>query len=269
MIEKAVASAADAVVIDLEDAVPENEKAIGRAELQQFARSCGQALSRVFVRINSVEARCFEDDVSVVAAFPFAGVVVPKVQGSGGLLRVRNSFASECRAAGREPPGMIALHETPLGIINAASVARHPVTGLVALAFGAEDFSAGLGITASDAEPVINFARAMLVTAAAAAGVPAIDAPDFEIRDLDRLRRHAKSARQFGFYSKFAIHPCQLPTLHEVFAPTVAEREWAEKVVQAYEETSAAGRGAANLDGRMIDSATVRVAQAILARSAK
>lgn len=163
---------------------------------------------------------------------------------------------------------MVALYETPLGIVNAAAVATDSVPGLLALAFGAEDFAAGLGVPASEAGPVIDFARAMVVTAAAAAGVPAIDTPDFEIRDLDRLRRQTEKAKQFGFYSKFAIHPCQLPILHEVFVPTVAEREWAEKVVRAYEEQSAAGRGAVAVEGRMIDSATVRVAQALLARCA-
>ncbi len=112
----------------------------------------------------------------------------------------------------------------------------------------------------------MDFARAMVATSAAAAGVPAVDTPEVGIRDLDHLRREAERARQFGFRAKCAIHPAQIPTLHQVFSPSSAELAWAEKVLHAYEKTSAAGRGVATLDGRMIDAATVLMAQALLAR---
>jgi citrate lyase beta subunit len=96
--------------------------------------------------------------------------------------------------------------------------------------------------------------------------VPAIDTPELDMRDIDHLRRASQRARQFGFKAKFAIHPVQIHTIHEVFESESGEREWAEKVLHLYGEAVSEGRGVAMLEGRMIDAATVVMARRLLAR---
>jgi citrate lyase beta subunit len=267
MIEKALNSAADAIVVDLEDAVPQNDKASGRAELARTgAARSGPSLARVFVRVNAIDTSWFEADVQAIGALPFGGVVVPKVERPDDLSRVQARLAHYRAGAGLGPLPLIALLETPLGILKAADLAVDRPAGLAALAFGAEDYRARMGVNAADADGLLDFARGMVSTAAAAAGVPAVDTPEVQFDDLDSLRRAAERARRFGFAAKFAIHPVQIPILHQVFVPRSAEREWAEKVLQAYRDAASAGRGAAALDGRMIDAATVVLAQGLLAR---
>ncbi len=268
LVEKALGSPADAIIVDLEDSVPLDHKSAGRSELERMARSSSDSavLDRVFVRINGIDAPWFDEDLRVVASIPIAGVVLPKVERPADVSRVQDGVARHRSDARQNPLAIIALLETPLGILKAADLAVDRPLGLMALAFGAEDYRARMGVSAADAGALIDFARVMVTTAAAAAGVPAIDTPEVGIGDMDRLRREAERARQFGFRAKFAIHPAQIATIHEVFAPTSEERDWAQKVLRAYDETSTGGRGATALDGQMIDAATVLMAQALLAR---
>jgi citrate lyase subunit beta/citryl-CoA lyase len=189
-----------------------------------------------------------------------AGVIQPKVERASDVRAVDQALAD------RERPGhslsLILLLETPAGVLRVAALVDCGVRRVAALAFGAEDYRAGMGVDSLD--PVsADFARATIANAAAAAHLPAIDAPYLQINDLDRLRTAARRARSLGFTSKFAIHPSQLPVIHEELGGG-DDRAWAERVVQVYERAVGEGKGSVALEGRMIDAATMKRARDIL-----
>ena len=158
---------------------------------------------------------------------------------------------------------ILLLLETARGVVGAAGLAACGVPQVAALAFGAEDYRASMDAGVTPDPALFDFARLAIATAAAAAGLPAVDAPDLEVGDLDGLRASTRRARGLGFRARFAIHPSQVPVIHEALGDPDADRRWAARVVEAYERAAAEGRGAASLDGRMIDAATLRRARAL------
>ncbi|HVC20613.1 MAG TPA: CoA ester lyase [Vicinamibacterales bacterium] len=262
MIEHADRSAADLLVVDLEDAVPAAEKTAARQALEAAAGSLTAPATRVFVRINSGPEQAA--DLHAVSRLAIAGLVVPKVEGPEDLARVDAWLDRLPDEAPARRGALIALIETPAGVLRAARLVEAAIPRLVALAFGAEDYRAAIGVADADGRPLLDFARSTVATAAAAAHLAAIDSPTFDVHDLDRLREETGRARDFGFRAKFAIHPAQIPVIHEVLSPTAGERAWAQRVLDAYDEAARAGRGSAALDGRMIDTATVQRAQLLL-----
>jgi citrate lyase subunit beta/citryl-CoA lyase len=185
-------------------------------------------------------------------AISLAGVVLPKVE-----------RADQVRAAQKaQPLALVLLIETPGGVMRAAELADCGVNRVVAFAFGAEDYRAGMGVDVLD-PALADFARATVSNAAAAAGVPAIDAPLLTLDDPDRLRAAARRAKALGFQAMFAVHPAQIPVIHEGFAGG-ADRAWALRAVDAYERAARDGHGSVALDGRVIDEATMKRARDIL-----
>jgi citrate lyase subunit beta/citryl-CoA lyase len=130
-----------------------------------------------------------------------------------------------------------------------------------AVLFGAEDFSADVGITRTPGEPELLYARCALVTACRAASCQAIDSPCIDFNDLEQTRQAAQRARNLGFSGKLAIHPTQLSVLNAVFSPSEAEVQEARRILAAY---SGSGAGVITMDGKMIDEAIVRKARDIL-----
>jgi citrate lyase beta subunit len=163
--------------------------------------------------------------------------------------------------------GLVLLLETPRGILRALDLAEAAGDCLHALAFGAEDLRAAMQVDPAESDALVAFALPMIAAAAAAVAVPAIDSPELDITNEDRLRKRAAHARAVGFAAKFAIHPAQLPAIHDAFSATAGQREWAERVSEAYERGKAAGRGSVRLDDRMIDAATLKRARDILDRA--
>jgi len=261
MFARAWESEADAIVVDLEDSVLPTRKAAARDAL--VALQPPQGWTRpVFVRVNAPGTDNFELDLSAAAsaAISFAGVILPKVE------RVGQVRAAEKLVAVYEPPdkplALVLLIETPGGVMRAAELADCGANRVVAFAFGAEDYRAGMGVDVLD-PALADFARASVSNAAAAAGVPAIDAPLLRLDDPDALRAEARRAKALGFNAKFAIHPTHLGVINEEFAAE-GDRAWALRAVEAYERAALEGRGSAALDGRMIDEATLKRARGIL-----
>lgn len=265
MIENACRSQADAVILDLEDAVPPNERPAARALLGDLRLRERFPDVVCVVRVNGARTRDHEEDLRAAAAINVRGVLVPKVERAEDL-----SAADELlvREKERQETGsrvmVMALVETPGGVLRIADLVEKAPASLAAVGFGAEDYSAALGLARGDGSGALEFARAFVAAGAALRGLPAIDAPELEVLDLDRLRREALRARSLGFRAKFAIHPAQLNVIQEVFSPTEEEEHWAQRVVQAYDASISAHAGAATIDGRMIDAATIRRARAIL-----
>ncbi len=258
MLARAWHAGAEALVLDLEDSVPAGEKAAARAAVATLAPP-DTWTGRIFARVNAWSLPEFGEDARALAEARIDGVVLPKSE--------RPDDARKAAAALGRTRAVVLLVETARGVVHAAELADSGIARLAGLAFGAEDFRASMDAGMSPDPALFDFARLAVATAAASAGVVAIDAPELDVGDLDGLRAATRRARGLGFRAKFAIHPSQVPVIHEALGDPDAERAWAARVVEAYDQAAADGRGAAALDGRMIDRATVRRARAILGRS--
>ncbi|HEX2183315.1 MAG TPA: CoA ester lyase [Rubrobacteraceae bacterium] len=279
MAEKALASAADAVFLDLEDAVAPDEKAGARPKVIHALRELDWRGRPPLYRANALDTPYFYRDLIEVvegAGDRLDAVMVPKVQRPEDLHVVATLLYQIELAVGLEP-GKLEIEaqiESAEGLVNVDGIAR--ATGrLTALHFGPGDYAASVGMpqrsigTADEWDEVypghrFHYAMHRIVAAARAAGLRAVDGPVADHRDEEGLRESSLLARSLGFDGKWCIHPAQIETVNDVFTPTEREVERARKVVKAYEEAKAAGRGAISVDGQMIDAASIRMARTIL-----
>ena len=276
MAEKALASPADAVFLDLEDAVAPDEKAEARGKIVQALQELDWGNRPTLYRSNALDTPYFYRDVIEVveeAGDRLDSILIPKVQRPEDLHVVATLLYQTELSAGLEP-GKIRIEgqiESARGLVSVDGIAS--ATGrLMALHFGPGDFAASVRMPLTsigvmdewdEVYPGHRFHYAMqrIVAAARAADLRAVDGPVADYRDEDGLRKSCLLARSLGFDGKWCIHPAQIETVNEVFQPTEEETEWAKKVLKAYEEASAAGRGAITLDGHMIDAASIRMAR--------
>jgi citrate lyase subunit beta / citryl-CoA lyase len=266
---KASASGADAVILDLEDAVTAERRAAARGEV---ARHLAQAARPVpqWVRINPAgSAEALADLTAVVAARP-DGVVLPKAESADDLWRV-DHWLEALEAAHGLPPGAVALlplvTERARAVLGLGSWGQLPAR-VAGLTWGAEDLAADIGAESNRTadgryEPPFQLARSLCLLAAAAAGVPAYDTIYIEFRDPAAIELRSREARRLGFVGQLAIHPAQIAPIHRAFTPSPEEIRWAERVLEAFR--TAPGRGAVQLDGRMLDLPHRRQAERILA----
>ena len=242
---KAAASGADAVILDLEDAVrPEDKASARQAVTTAFTRL------PVVLRINGAGTSWHGADLDVAMAVRPAAVMVPKAEFSPALQAIGE------RAA-RRGVGVIALIETARGIVHAERIAA--ITGVSRLAFGSVDYAGDLGCVHT--RPALAHARAQLVLASRLCErTPPLDGVTTEIEDGSRVEDDARHARELGFGGKLSIHPRQIRPVLDCWKPTAAEIQWASRIV--------ATEGAVAIDGEMVDEPVRARARAILARSA-
>ena len=263
---KAMHAGADAVVFDLEDSVEPEQKPKARALVAEFLATPGAEALRL-VRFNAVETPEGETDLEYFrGAGGFDAVLLPKVETAGVVELVARAFARRPESGGAPP--LLLLLETPRAILRAAEIAAADAP-VAALLFGAEDFTASLAVERTIDGEELSFPRAQIVLAAAAAGADAIDAVCTDLNDADALRRDCMRARAIGFRGKMAIHPKQVPVIHEVFTPTAADVDRATRVIDAYDEARAAGHGVTTLDGRMVERPIVERARRTIALAAR
>lgn len=278
MVEKAIGSAADVVFLDLEDAVAPGEKETAR---EAVCAALGErewgGKPRAY-RINGLDTPFFYRDL--IDVIERAGpaidlIVVPKVN------RPEDVYVVDTLLTQLEihvhHPGQIGLEvqiETAEGLINCERIAASS-SRIEALTFGPGDFAASAGMPVEQiGVPGAwdacypghrwHYAMSRIVIAARAAGVRAIDGPYADYRDLDGLRRSCDVARALGFDGKWCIHPVQIPVVNEVFSPTAGEVAWARRVLAEYKEALSRGAGSFQIDGKMIDGASVRMAERAL-----
>lgn len=239
----ALASGADAVCIDLEDAVPAEGKAEARA-----AALAGLGDPRLAIRINGMTTPFVSDDLSALAAATTHPplLFIPKVESAAEL--------APAQALGIP---LVPLIETPRGLRLAHEIAAAP--GVVALMFGGGDFSAELGVELAW-EPLL-FARSQLLLACAEAGIPTIDVPWIRLDQAEGLAEETRRAKALGFAAKAAIHPSQIATIHQVMRPTPAEIAEAEEAAAAFD---AAGGAAVRFKGKMLEAPIMRRYRRIL-----
>ncbi len=280
MIGKALATDADVVMLDLEDAVAPGEKAAARATVAAALRDGDwRGRPRCF-RMNALDTVWwYRDLVEVVeAAGPAVDlIVVPKVDHPSQVTTIATLLTAIEAAVGMPTPiGLELQVETAAGALDALAIARASDRA-EAMVFGPGDFAASAGMPLAaigmpdnwDADyPGHRFGYPMqqVVLAARAAGLRAVDGPFADFRDADGFRRSARVARALGFDGKWCIHPAQVALANDAFSPSEAEVDHARRVLAATAEAHREGRGAATFDGRMIDGASVRMAEATLAR---
>jgi citrate lyase subunit beta/citryl-CoA lyase len=246
---KALASAADAVVIDLEDAVPAAGKVSARAALESFLAADAER-GRVVVRINDERTPWFDDDLALLAAHAVPTVMLPKAERVATIERLR----ARCPAI-----HVLALVESARGVLAAEALAAAP--GVQRLVFGTIDFALDLDLSG---DPVgLDHAASRLALASRAAGIAApVAGVSTAIDDPAALQADLARARAHGFGAKLCIHPRQVATVHAALQPAADELAWARRVLEA-----AAGGGAVQVDGRMVDRPVIERARRLLERA--
>ena len=263
--EKALGSGADALILDLEDAVAPAVKGEARRAVRDFLAAHEQA--HLWVRINPLDGPEAERDLeAVLSAHPY-GIVLPKAEGGGSVAELTRRLTERGNATAQ----ILAIAtETPAAIFQLGTYGG--ARRLSGLTWGAEDLPAAIGASTSREEdgrftPPYELARSLCLFGAAAAGVAPIETVYPAFRDLEGLAAYAARARRDGFTGMMAIHPAQVAVINAAFTPSDAEVAHARAVVAAFE--AAPGAGALSLDGRMIDRPHLVQAQRILAAAAQ
>lgn len=266
MLRKAEDVAADVVLPDMEDSVPDHEKANARETVKAHLPRLAARKARVFPRVNSLATGWLDADLGAVSGREIDGISVGKIGSAADISAISNLLTRHERNAELEPGSLklIPWIETAPAVVHCYEICIASKR-IVAVAFGAEDFTADLGVPRLEDESQLLYARSVLCTAARAAGVAALETPYFRFRDLEGLRETSLAAKHLGFKGRFAIHPDQVATINACFSPSAEEIEQARRIVAAFEEAAAQGRGSTSLDGLVIDVPVVKRARAVLA----
>jgi citrate lyase subunit beta / citryl-CoA lyase len=278
MIEKAVASNADLVFLDLEDSVAPNEKVEARAKVIKALTTLDWGKRTRAVRINDLETEyAYQDIISIVeeAGEYLDIIIVPKVKSAKDVWWVDVLLSQiEKRLKRRRRIGLEVLIEEVAAMINVEEIARSSPR-LEALIFGPFDYAASQGVDSRviggdlDTYPgdLWHYARNKIVIAARAAGIDAVDGPYIDFKNPDGYRRECIRSSILGFVGKWAIHPGQIDIANQVFSPSQEEVDRARKLDAIYTEAQAQGLGAVAFEGKMIDVAIIRNARNIIRKA--
>ena len=271
-LDKAMASGADAVILDLEDSIAPERKQQARAAALDFLKAANtkKPRPRLLVRINGLDTGMTDADLDAVVAGKPDAILFPKAEGGASVTHLDAKLTAREAVAGLPEGGIKILAQTvesAAGLFSAGTY-RNSSARLIGMTWGPEDLSAELGAQANReidgtlTEPY-RIARAMCLFGAAAAKVPAIETIHVDFRSLDALRRDTEIARRDGFSGRLAIHPAQVPVINEVFTPSPEQIEKAKAVVAAF--AAQPGAGAIGIDGKMYDRPHLLRAQRLLA----
>ena len=268
---KGDASGADALILDLEDAVAAQNKAAARALVAAFLAEWPgeQRASQLWVRLNPLDSGLIDDDLAAVIGGAPDGVMLPKCDGPDDV-RALSVKLDQFGAAGT----MIlpVATETALAPFRLGDYAGAGLSRLAGLTWGAEDLSAALGASTNRDERgewafTYQLVRSLTLLGAKAAGVAAIDTLYVDFRDDDGLRASSRASRAEGFTGRLAIHPGQVAAINHSYLPSAAEIDYARRVIEAF--AAGPGAGTVGLDGRMLDRPHLKQAEAVLAQAAR
>ena len=277
MIERAAERGADGLILDLEDGVHPAKKEEARAGLAAAYRILTDAGASVAVRLNAPDTGWWRDDFRAAQEAGVEIIVIPKAEDDRAVERAGSAGIRH----------LLLMIETAAGVARVFDLVRAS-PAVCGLLFGSADYTLSLGLRpgvplrdppprspsaeprgeaggADDsADPALEFARQRILLAARAVGIPAWDAPHFAFRDAEGTKRAARRAARSGFEGMTAVHPDQVPVVHEAFAPTPAERRWAERVVAAMETAETRGEAVAELDGQLLEILHLEQARRLL-----
>jgi citrate lyase subunit beta/citryl-CoA lyase len=267
-VEKALTLPADAVILDLEDAVAISEKPATR---ELVVAVFGQPRhGRLYVRVNAYTTEWCHGDIVAIARAGLDGIILPKVETANQLQSIDWLLANLERERGLPIGGidLVPIIETASGMSNIGAIAGSG-SRTKRLAFGAGDYTLDLGMVWSRDEAELLPARSAVVMASRAAGIePPLDTVWADLRDAEGFARSAESAAALGFQGKMCIHPDQIAVTNTAFSPSPQQFNWALRVVAAFEEAEANGLASIQLDGQFIDYPIVQRARQVVARGA-
>jgi len=266
LLGKVFAAGADAVVLDLEDAVPVTEKATARRRVAAaLAREASSTWPRAWVRLNVLSGNHWREDVAAVVGPGLAGIRIPKAESTARLHALDEVLLETEERAGLVS-GSVSLScwiESAAGALAAFELASSP--RVAHLGFGAADFAADVGCAPDKPETTL-WARSQIVVASRAAGIAPPVAPVYtRLNDEEGLLETTRAARDLGFFGRSCIHPKQIGPIHEAFTPTTEEVARGREILAAHESAESAQRGVAVLpDGQFVDLALVRRARQVV-----
>jgi citrate lyase subunit beta-like protein len=281
-IKKAKTTRADTIVLDLEDGVPWHSKEDARRMVRETLMGIQEQnefeSSEVCVRINGLQHVdvAVKDLQAILPCQSLQSIVVPKVETSGDVQFVQTLILEHCRRD--RDVRIIAAIESAMGVLNLREIAEtstksRPINDscyggkLDALVFASEDYIANVeGIRSEDGMEMI-YARSQLVTTAKAFKLQAIDMVHIDFRDIEALEKECTTGKQLGFTGKQAIHPSQVPIIHQAFSPSQSDIDFATTAIIAYESSTAKGAGACVVDGIVVDLPVYKWCQRIIERA--
>lgn len=267
-IEKATTLGVDCICMDLEDGTALSKKAEARAVIARAVKELDFGRAECCIRINSVGSGFERDDLAAALAARPDTIVVPKVESAEQVRWVSGEIESYELAHGLPLGGirMLVGVETARGILDLKEIAGAD-TRLEAIIFGGEDFAASVGAVRTPEATELLYARQAVVTACAAFELQAIDIVTIDFRNLDIVRAEAEFGAKLGFSGKQIIHPAQVEPVQTAFTPSDDAIAYARRVVETFEAHQREGRGAYELDGKMIDLPLLKNAQNVLERA--
>lgn len=266
MLEKAMGFQPDAFIPDMEDSVPDAEKANAREVIAAHLERLNATGKLIIPRVNALDTGLTEADLGAVVGPHVHGISIGKINTADDLRHVDDllSGLEQKRGLRRGSLKLIPWIETARAIVHCYEICCASPR-LIGAGFGAEDFTNDMQIARSQDDHEVAYARNVMCVAARAAGILALDTPFFVFKDRQALLTNAQASRNEGFKGKFAIHPAQIDTINAAFSPSEKEIEHARQIVAAFEEAERNGRGSTSLDGIVIDVPVVKRARALLA----
>jgi len=267
-VDKAVKTSADAVIIDLEDAVALTEKEVSRSTVRD--KILEHADRKIIVRINSLDSPFFHGDLAEVITGNLFCLMVPKVESAAHIREINENLIKVENEKGivQGTVSIIPLIESAGAVQNIHRIATEKMepSRIYCVAFGAADYTLDMGIEITREGTELSYPRSRIAVASRAAGIePPLDTPFMmDLKDMEALKVDADRAKQLGFQGKLCIHPNQIEPCHTIFSPAKEDILYAEKVVQVFEEAERKRSAAIQLDGKFIDYPVVEHARRIL-----
>jgi citrate lyase subunit beta/citryl-CoA lyase len=267
-VDKAIATAADRVIIDLEDAVSVSKKVETRALVRD--KIIAHKDRGVLVRVNGMETDFFKGDLEVVVVKELGGLVLPKTENGHQVGEIHRVLVDLEKKQGMNAGGIavILLTESALAIQNIFQItsAAIDLDREFLIALGAADYALDMGIEITKDGGELTYPRSRIAVASRAAGIPPpLDTPFMiDLKDIDSLKDDAGRAKQLGFQGKLCIHPNQIQPCHDIFTPSREEISFARRVVDAFEAEAASGVAAIQVDGKFVDYPVVERSRRIL-----
>lgn len=255
---------ADALILDLEDAVPPSEKDSARILVRNYLRNVKDRKNTLVVRVNATDTEYWKDDLRTILPMKPDCIMPTKVSGAAMLQEISDAMDALEREFGvaRNTSRLLPLIETAMGVERAFEIATFSGR-IMGLALGAEDLTADLRCKRTKEGQEILYARTRLVCAARAAGVEVFDTPFTDVDDIEGLCRDVQLAKGLGFSGKLVISPRHIDYVNEYFSPTAQEIAYAQEVLACTAEARAQGKGAVSLRGKMIDAPIVTRARQV------
>ncbi len=267
-VDKAVNAGADAVIVDLEDAVALSEKAETRPIVRE--KVMAHRDKRMIVRVNGLDSGFLREDLAEIIVEGLLCIIVPKVDNKEHIREIHELLLDVEKDKGMEPGAIaiIPLIESARAVENIFPIVSETTDPprIFTVAFGAADYTLDMGIDITREGAELFYARSRIPIACRAARIaPPLDTPFLiDLKDLDALKADARRAKALGFQGKLCIHPNQIHPCHEVFSPTRSEITYAERVIRAFDKAEAEGLAALQLDGNFIDYPVVERARRVI-----